>query len=210
MQRRSSKVVSEKDPSSVRLTSEVLLKGGFVVAPTDTIYGILAEALNYEAVSRLQKLRRPSGRPFLVLVPNIFWVKKLGLVVEREHLKLLSVPGLTLVLRKRGGLHHWLGRETIAVRLPRKGFVLRLLKKLGRPLVAPSANLEGEPPARSIEEALEYFGDEVSLYVDGGGIERRPSTVVSLEGEGIEILRSGILSPDSLKRVLKPLQPSRD
>ncbi len=210
MQRRSSKVVSERDPSSVRLASEVLLKGGFVVVPTDTIYGILADALNYESILRLQRLRRPSRRPFLVLVPDIFWVKKLGLVVEREHLKLLSVPGLTLVLRKRGGLHHWLGRKTIAVRLPRKGFIFRLLKELGRPVVAPSANPEGKPPAKSIEKALEYFGDEVSFYVDGGRIERRPSTVISLEGEGIEILRSGILSPDSLKRVLKPLQPFRD
>ena len=128
MRRKSSRVVSENDPSSVRLASEVLLKGGFVVVPTDTIYGILADALNYGAVSILRKLRRPSRRPFIVLIPDVFWLKKLGLVVKEEHLKLLSVPGLTLVLRKGSDLYYWLGRDTVAVRVPRKGFIFRLLK----------------------------------------------------------------------------------
>ncbi len=205
MRRKSSRVVSENDPSSVKLSSEALLKGGFVVVPTDTIYGLLADALNYEAVSRLQKLRRPSRRPFLVLVPDVFWVKKLGLVVMGEHLKLLSIPGLTLVLRKRSDLYHWLGRDTVAVRVPRRGFIFRLLKELGRPVVAPSVNLEGKPPARNVREAVEYFGGTVSLYVDGGSIEGRPSTVVSLEEGRIKVLRSGVLSSDSLKRLLKNL-----
>ena len=205
MRRKSSRVVSENDPSSARLASEVLSKGGFVVVPTDTIYGILADALNYGAVSRLQKLRRPSRRLFLVLVPDVSWVKKLGLVVREEHLKLLSVPGLTLVLRKGSDLYYWLGRETVAVRVPRKGFIFRLLKELGRPVVAPSANLEGEPPAKNVREAVEYFSDTVSLYVDGGNIEGRPSTVVSFEEDRIKVLRSGVLSSNSLNRLLKNL-----
>jgi len=114
MQRKSSRVASEKDASSVDLAAEVLLKGGFVVAPTDTIYGIMADALSYESVLRLQRLRRPSRRPFLVLIPDIPWAKKLGLDVRKEHVPLLTVPGLTLVLNKKTKLFHWLGRDTPA------------------------------------------------------------------------------------------------
>jgi len=207
MLRKGSRVVSEKDASSVRLASEVLLRGGFVVAPTDTIYGILADALNYEAVLRLQKLRRPSRRPFLLLVPDLSWVRKLGLALEKRHMRLLSLPRLTLVLKRRTKLYHWLGGEAVAVRLPRSGFVLRLLKELGRPVVAPSANLEGKPPAKDVGEAFSYFSDEVSLYVDGGRIEGKPSTILKVEGGRVKVLRSGAMSSESLRRLLESFRP---
>ncbi len=202
MRRKDSRVVSERDPSSPGLAAKILLEGGFVVAPTDTIYGILADALNYEAVVRLKQLRRPSGKPFLVLVPDLHWVRKLGLKANEIELRLLTTPGLTAVLRKEGRLYHWLGRETVAVRLPRKGFVLKLLRTLGRPVVAPSANPEGKAPARNPKEAVEYFGDSVSLYVDGGTVEGRPSTLVKLEGEKLRVLRRGLLNTPGLKKVL--------
>ena len=202
MQRLSSRVVDEGDPSALRLASDIIHKKGFIVAPTDTIYGILADALSYRAVRRLKKIRRPSGRPFLVLLPDSSWVGKLGLVTPRGTLRLLSVRGLTVVMEKRVGLYHWLGSKTIAVRVPGGGFIFRLLRKVGRPLVAPSANPEGKPPARSIEEAVRYFGDKVSLYVDGGRIEGRPSTVVRLGEGGLEIIRRGSLNVESLNRIL--------
>ncbi|RLJ71250.1 L-threonylcarbamoyladenylate synthase [Hydrogenivirga caldilitoris] len=195
--------VSSKSPEAVRLASEVLSEGEFVVAPTDTIYGILADALNYEAVQRLKRLRRPSGRPFLVLVPDVFWVRKLGLEADRRTMKLLAVPGLTLVLKKRKNLYHWLGGQTVAVRCPRRGFIVDLLRDFGRPVVAPSANLEGKPPASTIEEAIKYFGDSVSLYVDGCKIEGKPSTILKLTGGDIKVIRSGRLSSSCLKRLLR-------
>lgn len=195
--------VSSRSPEAVRLAYEALSKGEFVVAPTDTIYGILADALNYEAVQKLKRLRRPSGRPFLVLVPDVFWVRKLGLDVGRRATKLLAVPSLTLILKKKKNLYHWLGSQTVAVRCPKKGFIMNLLKDFGRPIVAPSANLEGEPPARTIEEAIDYFGDSVSLYVDGGKIEGKPSTILELTDGDIKVIRRGKLSSSSLKRLLR-------
>jgi len=195
--------VSSRSLEAVRLTSEVLSKGGFAVAPTDTIYGILADALNYEAVQKLRKLRRPSRRPFLVLVPDIFWVRKLGLECDRKCLKLLPVPYLTIVLKKKTKLYHWLGVETVAVRLPCRGFVRRLLEDFGKPVVAPSANMEGSAPAESIERAVLYFGERVSLYVDGGRIEGKPSTIVRLDAGKVEVLREGRLSFSVLKRILR-------
>ncbi len=203
MRRKDSRVVSERDPSSPGLAAEILLSGGFVVAPTDTIYGLLADALNHEAVVRLKGLRRPSGKPFLVLVPDLHWVRKLGLKANEIELRLLTTPGLTVVLRKEGRLYHWLGSETVAVRLPRRGFVLKLLRALERPVVAPSANPEGGVPARNIKEAVRYFGDRVYLYVDGGTVEGRPSTLVKLEGEELRVLRRGLLNALGLKKVLE-------
>ncbi len=209
MQRKGSRVVSEGDPRSVPLAVESLLRGEFVVAPTDTIYGILADALNYSAVRKLREVRRPSGRPFLVLIPDLSWVGKIGLSACNLERDLILAGGITVVLRKRGRLFHWLGVESTAVRIPKKGFIYRVIRRIGRPLVAPSANLEGKRPARSVGEAMEYFGEHVSLYVDGGKIEGGPSALVRLEGGNLEILRRGSFSGEAIERILKGLRPPR-
>ncbi|WP_457601400.1 L-threonylcarbamoyladenylate synthase [Hydrogenivirga sp.] len=202
MPRVNSKVVRE-DAEGVAKSIEHLSRGDFVVAPTDTIYGILADALSYASVMRLRRLRRPSGRPFIVLIPDLSWVGKLGLEADKSVLRLLTLPKTTLVLKKRTPLYHWLGRDSLAVRYPRRGFIHTLLKRFGRPLVAPSANPEGKLPARDIYEAMEYFGEGVSVYVKGGKTEGSPSAVIRL-GEGrIEVLRRGWMSGDSLRRVLE-------
>ena len=209
MLRKGSRAVKDSDPESVPLAVFLLVKGKFIVAPTDTIYGILADALNYDSVTGLKRLRRPSGRPFIVLIPDLSWVAKLGLEARKENLKLLSLPGITVVFRKKTGLYHWLGVDTLAVRYPRRGFIYRLLKRYGKPLVAPSANPEGLPPARDVGEAMGYFGDAVSLYVDGGRIEGTPSTIIKVEGKP-EVIRRGSLSPDSLRRLLRLQSPFPD
>ncbi len=208
MPRRSLKVVPERNPLSIRLAADELRGGGFVVAPTDTIYGILADATNYEAVRRLYLTRRPSGRPFIVLVPDLFWVRKLGLCTDVCSEKLLMKPFVTVVLRKCSPRYHWLGRDSVAVRVPRRGFVRGLLEILGRPVVAPSANPEGEPPARNVEEAINYFGDEVSLYVDGGTFSGPPSALVDLRGEP-RVLRRGPYTERSLEALIRSLPPYR-
>ena len=186
--------------SSLEEALSCLKEGKPVVVPTDTIYGIVADATNYRAVQLLKRIRRPSGRPFVVLIPDPSWAGKLGLVVDKRVLRLLSIPGLTLVLEKRGGLFWWLGRESIAVRYPRRGFIYQLLKKFARPLVAPSANPEGKPPARSIREAIKYFGEKVEVYVDGGFIENSPSSIVKPSEH--RIIRRGRLSYESINRIM--------
>ncbi|MDQ7082312.1 MAG: Sua5/YciO/YrdC/YwlC family protein [Aquificota bacterium] len=116
--------------SSLERVLSCLKQGKPVVVPTDTIYGIVADALSYRAVQLLRKIRRPSGKPFIVLIPDPSWAGKLGLVADKRVLRLLSVPGLTLVLEKRGGIFHWLGRESVAVRYPRRGVHIRTLKEV--------------------------------------------------------------------------------
>ncbi len=209
MQRKNLRVISVKDRNSLKLAKEVIERGNFVVAPSDTIYGIYAEALNYEAVQKLYRIRRPSGRKFIVLVPDLHWVRKLGLEVSKIEEKLLLLKAVTVILKKKTSLYHHLGINTVAVRVPKEGFIYELLKLMQKPVVAPSANLEGEPPARNIEEAINYFGENVELYVDGGIIEGKPSALVSVERERIKVLRKGPYSEEFFYRFF-PIRTKKD
>ena len=210
MPRTSSRVVKTSHPNSLSLTIQTLKRGGIVVLPTDTIYGITAPALNYTSFKRLQRIRRPSRRPFLLLIPDLTWLGKLGLVFGKDQIKLLMVPRMTLVFPRRSRLFHWIGKESLAVRYVREGFLYRVLKGLGEPLVAPSANKEGLPPAKSVREAMEYFGDKVDLYIDGGVLRGRSSTLIDVRGKKPKVLRQGYYSPSSIKRALRSQPPYRD
>ena len=210
MPRTSSRVVKTSDPDSLPLTIRTLRNGGIVILPTDTIYGVTTPALNYHSFKKLQNIRRPSRRPFIILIPDLTWLGKLGIVLRKDHLKLLMVPRMTFVFPRRSRLFHWIGVESLAVRYVREGFLYRVLKGIGEPLVAPSANREGLPPAESIEEAMDYFGEEVDLYVDGGTLRGRSSTLIDLKGEKPKVLRQGYYSPASVGKILRSLQPCRD
>ncbi|GAB6065404.1 L-threonylcarbamoyladenylate synthase [Aquifex pyrophilus] len=193
-----------KEEEVLLKAKEVLEKGGIVVAPTDTIYGMLADATNEEAVKRLYEIRRPSGKPFLVLIPDESWIVELCLDLPEEYKPLLHKEGITLVLKKRCDKLSYISKDSLAVRIPKKGFVRKLLDVFKKPLVAPSVNPEGKKPATTIEEAYRYFGDKVELYVDGGKIEGEPSTLVDLR-EGLKVLREGRVKKEEIERIIDKL-----
>ncbi len=180
---------------------EELKKGNLIVSPTDTIYGILTDATNKEAVKKLYKLRRPSGRPFIVLLPDENWIKEMCLEIPERAKPLLKLEGLTLVLPKKCSKYDYINKDSLAIRIPRRGIIKEILKKLNRPVVAPSANPEGKKPAESVEEAKRYFGDKVSLYIDGGIIKGKPSTVVSFVNN-VKILREGKVKKEEIEQII--------
>ncbi|MCS7307343.1 MAG: L-threonylcarbamoyladenylate synthase [Aquificaceae bacterium] len=175
--------------------ADVLSNGGIVCFPTDTIYGLLADASNGEAVERLYSIRRPSGRPFLLLIPNVAWLRDLGLMFTERHEALVQTYPATFIFYKWNRLPLFLTRsgKSLAVRKPKaQSHVFELLKILNVPLVAPSANPEGEKPATTVKEAMQYFGDKVDLYIDGGAKKGKPSTIVRLMyPKGIRLVREG-------------------
>ena len=183
---------------------EELKKGNLVVSPTDTIYGILADATNEEAVKKLYKIRRPSGRPFIVLLSDESWIEKMCLELPEKVKPLLKIEGLTLVLPKRCSKYNYINKDSLAIRIPRRGIIKEILEKLNRPVVAPSANPEGEKPAESVEEAKRYFGNKVSLYIDGGVIKGEPSTVISFV-DGVKILREGKVKREEIEKIIGKL-----
>ncbi|RUM31499.1 MAG: threonylcarbamoyl-AMP synthase [Aquifex sp.] len=180
---------------------EVLKNGEIVVAPTDTLYGMLTDATSEEAVRRLYNIRRPSGKPFLILIPDETWINKLCLELPKGYEELLKVEGLTLILKTTCDKFSYINKGSLAVRIPRKGFIKELLKTFAKPVVAPSVNPEGKKPAETISEAVKYFGEKVSLYVDAGEIKGEPSTILDLK-EDIKIVREGKVKKDAIEKIL--------
>ena len=177
----------------------VLKSGGVGVLPTDTLYGLVGQALSRRTVSRIYRLRkRNPKKPMIVLISSRADLKKLGVMVNGQMSKVFKKlwPGkVSIVLpcntKRFSYLHR--GRKTLAFRLPAERSLRKLLKLVG-PLVAPSANVEGKPPARTISEAKKYFGDNVDFYVTAGRLASKPSTLVALTDKGLAVIRRGSTS----------------
>ncbi|HBV01709.1 MAG TPA: threonylcarbamoyl-AMP synthase [Candidatus Taylorbacteria bacterium] len=176
--------------------STILKNGGLAVIPTDTIYGVVARALDRKAVERLFAIRRKTPqKPFVILIDNISRLKEFGVTLDAKQKKFLSDvwPRKVSIIfpcakRKFSYLH--LKTNTLAFRLPKGEKLNTLLRKTG-PLVAPSANPEGKKPAETIAEAKNYFGTRVDVYIGAGRLRGKPSTVISLVGSSPKVLRQG-------------------
>jgi L-threonylcarbamoyladenylate synthase len=165
-----------------------------MVYPTDTIYGILGNALSKSVVSKIYKIKgRDENKPFIILISRIEDLKLFGVKLSIEQNRFLENvwPGKVSVIlpcksKKFSYLHR--GTNSLAFRFPKKKSLQALLEKTG-PLVAPSANPQALPPAKTIGEAKSYFGNAVDIYVSGGKLEGKSSTLISLLGKEPEILR---------------------
>ena len=173
-----------------------LKNGGIGVIPTDTIYGIVCSALSKKSVERVYKLRKRSpNKPVIVLIGSLRELKKFGITLSAISYKQLAKlwPGpISVILpgksKKFSYLHR--GKKTIAFRMPGKAALRRFLNKTG-PLIAPSANFEGEPPAKTIKEARKYFGDKIDFYIDEGKLKSKSSTIVSIRDGKVRVVRAG-------------------
>lgn len=174
----------------------LLLKEGVVgVVPTDTIYGICGSALNKKTVEKIYKLRkRNPQKPMIILISSIDDLKIFKIKISLQTKKLISKiwpAKISIILpcfnKKFKYLHR--GTKELAFRLPKPSWLLKLLKISG-PIVAPSANFEGEKPAKTINEAKKYFGNKV-FYLDRGKLEGKSSTLIKIINDKIEIIRKG-------------------
>ena len=173
---------------------EALLRGGIAVIPTDTLYGIVAQAEDVQAVELVYKMRaRDPKKPVIVLIAKKSDLKIFNISLSPAQNKFLNQvwPGKVSVIlpcADKKFLHVHRGGGTIAFRVPDHDALRALLKKTG-PLIAPSANPEGMPPAKTIAEARAYFGDSVDVYCDGGTLAGPPSSIISLVETEPRILR---------------------
>jgi L-threonylcarbamoyladenylate synthase len=179
-----------------RLTT-VLQGGGVAVTPTDTIYGLVARALDPEAVARVNRIRqRPPGKPYIILCART------GQLLEDFGVEPALAQGVydrfwpnqvSVVLRVDPTRHAHLHATPsgLAFRIPANTELRQLIARTG-PLIAPSANPADQPPATTIAEARNYFGGSVDTYVDVGQRHGQPSTLVRVEPSGeVTILRAG-------------------
>lgn len=180
----------------------IFFAGGIGVIPTDTLYGIVGSALIPEAVERIYKLRkRNKAKPMIVLIASLADLKLFDVKLSAKEAGFLKEywPGKLSVIFKVSKkefayLHR--GTQSIAFRLPKLAWLQKLLKETG-PLVAPSANFEGEKPALTIKEAVKYFKNEIDFYLDDGKKNSAPSTLIKFERGKPVILRQGAVSIDS-------------
>ena len=168
---------------------KILKQGGVVIMPTDTIYGMLGRAEDEKTVERIYKIRKRSReKPCIILIGDIKELVKFSISLSREQEQALEKywPGpMSVILdcpeEKFTYLHR--GTNTLAFRLPSLKGLRDLLLKTG-PLLAPSANPEGLPPAENIEQAQKYFGDAVDLYINGRIMTNKASRVIKLHKDG--------------------------
>jgi len=188
------------DPDLLREPAEILRSGGIVAFPTETVYGLGARSGIPEAVERLSRLKqRPEGRPFSYHLARVEQIQELVGEIPPAARVLLEryCPGpLTLVLPAGEG-------QTIGVRVPANDIARKLIELAGGPLLVPSANPFGEPPAVTAEEVVRYFGDTIDAVVDGGVVLiKQASTVVRVDSSGYEVLREGIITKEMVHQLL--------
>ena len=199
-------IIQKNDPEGPRKAAEVLVSGGVIIYPTETLYGIGALATNERAVNRVFDIKgRASGKPIPVLVKNIEMliefaeVTPLGLKLTREFL-----PGpLTLVLRQKRKLPDIIsgGTGKVGFRISSHPFVKSLFEFLDEPITSTSANLSGEENLLSFHEIYGEFRDLVDLIVDGGRLfPSKGSTVVDLTTTPPTMVREGEIEPRVLER----------
>jgi L-threonylcarbamoyladenylate synthase len=182
---------------------EILKNGGIGVIPTDTIYGLVGSAFCKPAVTKIEELKkRSAGKGFIILISSIDNITKFGVNVSDKTQSLMKRfwPGkLSVAVLSNDSMFNYLmvPDNTITFRLPDNEMLLNFLHKVG-PVIAPSANPEGQVPANNIIEARKYFGDAVDFYIDGGEISGQPSTLVKIIGDKLSVLREGAIKSNDI------------
>lgn len=181
-------------------------RGGLVVLPTDTVYGIGADAFDARAVAALLAAKgRGRQMPPPVLIPEIRTLDGLCTEVPDEARALVEAfwpGGLTVILRAQRSLVWDLGetRGTVAVRMPDHPAALALLARTG-PLAVSSANLTGQPAALTAAEAADQLGDAVAVYLDGGPVPGGVASSIVDATDGLRLVRAGAIELERLREV---------
>ncbi|MDD6648059.1 MAG: L-threonylcarbamoyladenylate synthase [Firmicutes bacterium] len=190
--------------------AEIIQQGGLVAFPTETVYGLGADALNAEAVAKVYEAKgRPSDNPMIVHIARASDIGQLTPMLSEDIVKLIDNfwPGpLTMVLKKKAGVPDRTtgGLDTVAVRMPDSEAALELIREADCPIAAPSANISGRPSPTRASDVIADMDGRIDAVIQGDdcrvGIE---STVLDMTGDTPVILRPGIITAEDIEAVLK-------
>jgi L-threonylcarbamoyladenylate synthase len=175
----------------------VFRDGGLVMHPTETCYGLAVDVFNEEALKKLYKFKEMGfDKPVSILVDGFGMADEYGIFSDKAYeLAERYWPGaLSIVVPRKRSLPDFLnkGIETVSFRYSSDDFSNEMVKVLGKPVSTTSANKTGEPQLYKVD--ISGWGDEIDLIVDGGElIDNKPSTIVKVEGDKVEVLRQGEL-----------------
>ena len=194
--------VLQDSPQAIRQAILALRGGNVIAAPTETVYGLMALWQSDSARQEIYRLKhRPADKRLQMLAPDVETAIRAGLNPNDMLQKIADAfwPGpLTVIVEANDG-------DTIGLRLPNHPFILKLLRELGEPLAATSANLSGTPAAVTPTDAVANLDGRPALLVDGGKVTvtgGASSTVVSIVGGDIKILRQGPVTRQDIQTVL--------
>lgn len=202
-----------QNPDELQTAADILAKGGLVAFPTETVYGLGANGLNEDAVRSIFAAKgRPSDNPLILHICDTEQLPQLAREIPDEAIKLALEfwPGpLTMVLPKTDRVPDAVsgGLDTVAIRFPNNLIAREIIRRSGKPIAAPSANLSGSPSPTTAQHCIDDLMGRVDAIVDGGscgvGLE---STVISLATEVPTVLRPGGITVEQLRAVLGEVQ----
>ena len=190
----------------IKEAADILRKGGLVVFPTETVYGIGADAFNEKACSRIFEVKkRPESKPLIVLISHI---KDLENVVKevpdiaRPFIEKFWPGPLSIVFKKNEKLPETVTAcgDKVAVRLTSHPFIKELISETGFPLVAPSANISGNPSKTKAEDTFAELKGLADMIIEGDeSLSGKESTIIDVTGEKVRILREGAVNREALE-----------
>ena len=184
----------------------VLNNGELIIIPTDTIYGISADAINIDAIKKVDEAKH-SNKPHLMLVSSIDMLKKYVLEINDIEEKLINKywPNTLTILFKKNNLvsdELTKGSEYIGIRMPNNELLLELINKFNKPILSTSANITNKDVITKIDLLEDELKEKISYIYDGGELVDTASTIVKVENNKIIFLREGILS-EQIKKDFK-------
>lgn len=197
-------IVTKKD---VNMLAEALQNDEVIAFPTETVYGL---GIVYDSKKAMEKLKwakkRPESKPFTLMVADKKMIADFAITTKRDW-KIIEhfMPGpLTLIFKRKEEVDASItnGFDTIGIRCPDDEFVLDLIRKAGKPLLVPSANISGEPAALSSDEVLAQLDGRISMVVQGQCGSGKASTILNLCEDDIKVIRQGELTLKQIEEVL--------
>ena len=189
--------------------AQIIKKGGIVIFPTETVYGIGTNGLDKNAIKKLYEVKqRPLNKPISLLVNNIEMVEKIAKNITEVEYKLMEkfFPGpLTIILEKRDIVPDILtsNTNTIGIRMPSGEIAKKLIEFAGVPIATSSSNISGKPSGTNITDIKKDFEGKVDCFIDNGESELGiPSTVIRIIDNIPHILRQGAISEEEIRKVI--------
>lgn len=200
-------IILENNTENITRAAGIIKAGGLVVFPTETVYGLGANAIDPSAANKIYQAKgRPSDNPLIIHLINIIEAEKYSYTCGLYY-KFAEkfMPGaLTIILPKRDCIPYEVtgGLDTVALRVPSNSIANELIRKSGVPIAAPSANLSGKPSPTILKHIIDDMNGRVNAIIDGGdsaiGLE---STIIKIDGDCVTLLRPGGITYDELLTV---------
>lgn len=202
-------IKNDDDLEKLKQAADIIKKGGIVIFPTETVYGIGVNALNDEAVRKLYEIKkRPKTKPISLLVSDMKMIESVTKDISKTEYKIMEkfFPGpLTIILKKKECVSNLVtaNKDTVGIRMPKGEIARKLVEYAGVPIATPSANITGNPSAIDIKNLEEDLKENVDCIINGKCTATgTASTIVQVINNEVHILRQGTILSNEIEKII--------